>query len=84
MIHKIVALRDATADCYLTPQFERNLETAKRNLSNAMEHPDSILRNNSADFDLWHIGDYDDDEGILIPTTPHVKICSCASLKKGD
>lgn len=82
MISKIVCLRDVVADTFLSPHLERNHETAKRAVETELLNSDSLLFSHAADFDLWEIGTFDSDCGIIVPEIPLKLICSVSSLKK--
>lgn len=81
----VVCLRDIKADTFLTPTLERNYETAKRSLENGISDKKSLLFSHASDFDLWEIGVFCSDSGIIVPTVPLKFICSVSSLVvKGD
>lgn len=81
----VVCLRDVKADTFLPPNLERNYETAKRSLENALSDKKSLLFTHASDFDLWEIGVFCSESGIIVPTVPLKLICSVSSLvAKGE
>lgn len=76
----VYALRDNKAN-FLTPSFEINEGTAIRALQNALYDDKSILYTHAKDFDLYKIGEYDDESGFLTEQTP-VFVVSMNTLKE--
>ncbi len=69
MIKGVYSIRDSKVG-YLLPTADNNDSVAVRNFAAACKHPDSLLQTNPQDFDLYCIGQFDDDSGELIPCTP--------------
>ena len=60
-------------DCkvgWLTPTVDSNDATAARNFVHAMKNTNSILYTHSKDFDLWKIGEFDSDTGVISGILP--------------
>lgn len=50
---------------WLTPTVDTNHASASRNFVHAMKNKDSILYTHSKDFDLYQIGKFDTETGLL-------------------
>lgn len=66
MKYKIIAVRDRVADIFGVPNFVVNLGAAIRGFGDEIKRPHSEERPNAfnqhpEDFDLYHLGDYDDE-----------------------
>lgn len=71
MITQVYAIRDKAAGLFMFPQQDINDMTAKRNFFNAMEsHPDGIMAFQPQDFDLYHIGTFDNEKAEFSCSIP--------------
>ena len=75
MIFKIVAIRDRVADAFSVPSFVTNIGQAVRQFGDEVRRPGSEDRPNqlnahSEDFDLYQLGDYNDDTGEITTHLP--------------
>lgn len=75
MILNIYAIRD-TKSGYMNPTFELNDAVAMRNFQYACQQTDSMLFACASDFELYQIGWYDTETGIIGDDTPHRFLCS--------
>ena len=68
-MNEIYSIFDAKAAYYMPPFFERNDMTAIRALEAALveDHP---IYKNAEDYQLFHIGTWRPEEGIIRSTTP--------------
>lgn len=65
---QMVATRDIVANLYSTPQFVPTLGQAVRSFGDACKNksdPNNILAKHPRDFELWHLGEYDDESGYF-------------------
>lgn len=62
MILQIVVVRDRTADVFGTPNFVTSVGIAIRSFSDEVNRVDAnnMLNKHAEDFDLFHLGTYDD------------------------
>lgn len=67
---KVLAVRDRAVDSFGRPIFVLALGQGTRSFANEINSPQSEFNKNPEDFDLYHIGDYDDVSGTLYPCTP--------------
>ena len=65
----ITAVRDRVAGRFLGLQLVQNDKVACRGFVNAMAdvsgNRDSLLATNPHDFDLWYLGQFDDEDGVF-------------------
>lgn len=66
MTYGVYAMRDVKVG-FMTPTFDVNDESAKRNFIHAVLTSDSILSSFANDFSLYRLGDYDTETGQLLP-----------------
>lgn len=83
MIYKVFAIRD-TKSCFMSPVVDINEQSAIRNFDRAVHAGDqSLIAYAPGDFDLYCIGEYNDQSGELVPKNPVIFICNGASLIGG-
>lgn len=63
----IIAVRDRVAGAYLVPQFVTTLGSAIRSFGDEVNRADASnsFYNHSADFDLFELGTFDDNECVF-------------------
>lgn len=68
MKHVVVAVRDRAADTFGRPFFVAAVGQAVRSFSDEVNRPDkdNQLFNHPEDFDLYEVGTFDDDVGLLV------------------
>lgn len=62
----MVATRDVVANLYSQPQFVVSLGAAVRSFGDACTNtadPNNMLAKHPRDFELWHLGEYEDETG---------------------
>lgn len=64
MILGVYCIRDIKAG-WLTPTTDQNDATASRNFIHAMKNQNSLLYTHPKDFDLFQIGSFDTETGLL-------------------
>lgn len=77
---------DSTILAYSRPFYAVRDEAMSRefqNLINNPECPNQNWRENSEDFQLFRIGEYDDSTAVF-KSFPPVSVCTLASLKKSE
>lgn len=72
MRYKIVAIRDRAADVYGQPFFVPSVGVAIRSFSDEVNRAgdNNNLYNHPEDFDLYSLGEYDDEAGSFECTRP--------------
>lgn len=63
---KIYSIRDSKAEIYNTPFYSRNAQTAIRDFTAGVNDPNSGLGRNTADYDLFEIGGWDEESGRIV------------------
>lgn len=66
MTHQMYSMKDNLAGVYMQPQLFQNENVALRNFTEIINGT-GVFKNNPGDFELWKIGTFDDQEGIVIP-----------------
>lgn len=64
MIVGVYCIRDVKVG-WLTPTTDQNDASAARNFVHAMRNQNSLLYTHPKDFDLFHIGTFDTESGVL-------------------
>lgn len=77
MIYQLYAIRD-TKTGFMTPVCEVNEDAAIRNFYHSVAASEGILRTFSKDFDLYKIGLYDADRGVISPVVPILNVASAS------
>jgi len=74
MKHKVYSIRDAKAEVFNCPFYKKTHGEAERDFKTLCNDPKSTVFNFPEDFDLYYVGEYDDDSGKLAPldTPQHV------------
>lgn len=67
---KVCAVRDRAVDSFMQPIFVRAVGQATRSFVDEVNKPDSPMFAHPEDYDLYMIGDYDDEKGVLIGCDP--------------
>lgn len=88
MIYGIYSMRDKHTG-FVSPTFDLNDQTASRNFSMALTKSDGILGFAPSDFDLYCLGSFDTDTGVIVPASlPQLVLTGSqaflASLAKED
>lgn len=68
----VISLRDIVANVYNIPSFTPHIGHAIRSFGDECQKKDSqsVVGHHPEDFELWLIGEYDDNTGQLIPFAP--------------
>lgn len=77
----VYAMRDSMTG-FLTPTFDVNDQSAKRNFVFALRRKDTLLYSNAQDYDLYKIGEFDQESGVITPLVHHELICTGLSVKE--
>lgn len=72
MIYQIVYIRDIVADVAGTPQFVVSIGGAIRAFGDQCKdkNPQNLVGQHPSDFEMWHVGEYDDNTGTITPFEP--------------
>lgn len=80
MIFSIYSIKDQFTG-FLTPSFDQNDSSAKRNFSFALGRSDLLLGSFPQHYDLYCLGTFDSDTGCIVPISPEL-VCSGSYLLK--
>lgn len=74
MLLKIYSIRDAKTQFFSAPFYNHTHGEAERNFKTACNDQQSNLSKFPEDYDLYHIGEYDDNTGKITPrdTPEHI------------
>lgn len=78
MTYNIYAIRDVHTG-FLSPSVDMNDETAKRNFALMVNNNPGVIGFRPADFDLYHIGEFEADTGAINAINPIRMIVNGAS-----
>lgn len=78
----IVAVRDLKAEAYGRPIFVNAIGQAIRSFQDEVNRPDqqNEMNRHPEDFSLWHLGEYDDQSGLITPLEHPTQIATAAQL----
>lgn len=80
----IYSVMDNKLSAFMTPFFSHNDETAKRSILVALSHPESAIAVSPEDYDLYKLGVFDDESGLIDPDPTPVFVARAANLKKPE
>lgn len=81
MKFQIFSMRDELSG-YLTPTFELNESIAIRNFSYAINRKDTLYYANAKHFDLYHIGSFDTDTGVIEKVEPTIVVTGVSVIQE--
>lgn len=80
MKYHLYAIRDALTG-FMQPVMEQNDAAARRNFEHAVFNPNSLMQSHKQHYDLYRVGDYDLDSGVIVPEIPAVMVCAGSSVE---
>jgi len=71
---KVFSIRDSKAEVYNQPWFAKTYGDGERTFHKITNDPQSMVNTYPDDFDLYCLGEYDDQSGLLVPldTPKHI------------
>ena len=79
---KAFSIRDAKAGVFNTPFFQKSIGEAERNFDKLVKDPTSMVAQYPDDFDLYYLGDYDDQSGNIKSLDTPQHLTKAALLKQ--
>lgn len=79
MIYGIYSIRDALTG-FMSPALDINDQSAIRNFARAINQGDSLMDFSPKDFDLYLVGEFNNQTGVLTPVSPVQMVVSGSSL----
>ncbi|QXP08276.1 MAG: nonstructural protein [Arizlama microvirus] len=67
MLLKAFAVRDGKAEYYMNPFFQKTMGEAERSFRSLVNDEKSIVHQYPEDYDLYFLGEYDDQTGKFSP-----------------
>lgn len=75
MNYKIFAIRDKYTS-FMSPAVDINEEAAKRNFAYAINNNPGVMNFAPSDYDLYQIGTYDSESGVIDALVPIKFVCN--------
>lgn len=74
MVKRIYAIRDTKAECFHNPFYQATHGEAERAFRTAVNDDKTTINKYPEDFDLYYLGEYDDNTGKMQPldTPQHI------------
>lgn len=79
MMLNVYSIRDVRSG-FLTPTVDQNDYIAARNFANAIMESHGVLFTHASDFQLFRIGEFDTDKGVLVPAPVHELVSDGAEV----
>jgi len=78
---KTFSIRDSKSEIFNTPFFQKTHGEAERTFRQVVSNPDSMPGKYPEDYDLYYLGDYDDQTGLLAPLQTPQHLIKAVQLK---
>lgn len=78
---KIFSIRDSKGEIYGQPFFQKTAGEAERNFKTLVNDNSSTVHKYPEDFDLYYLGEYDDQTGKIKSLDTPSHICKAVALK---
>lgn len=84
MVHKVFTVKDTKGGMFLAPMLTRSYGEAERTFKQATANPDSLISKYPEDYDLYYLGEFDDESGhfALKPAPEHVVNASQVAIRE--
>lgn len=79
---RMYSIRDAKAEIYNTPFFQKTHGEAERNFQILFNDEKSTISKYPEDFDLYYLGIYDDQTGLTKPLDTPQHVMKAAHIKQ--
>ena len=73
MIFPLYSIRDVRTG-FMQPTLDQNSASASRNFEHAVLQPSSLMNSHPKDYALYHVGDFNQETGEIIPCMPELII----------
>ncbi|QXP44237.1 MAG: nonstructural protein [Arizlama microvirus] len=84
MLLKVFSIRDQKAEVYNTPFFQKSIGEAERNFETLVNDGKSTVNQYPQDFDLFYLGDYDDNLGVMRSLEAPQHVIQAIALKRKE
>lgn len=82
MVLKAYSIRDSKGEIYHNPFFKHTHGEAERDFATAVNDDKSTLYQYPEDFDLYHVGEYDNNTGVFKPNDTPQHIIKAVNVKR--
>lgn len=82
MMQQIVAVRDSAVDAFMRPMFVPAIPAAVRAFKDEVNRAGSEMGAHAEDYELYHIGSFDDSTGVIVHMASHVLIVRAKDVKE--
>lgn len=83
MKYGLYAIKDAKST-FMPCNVDFNDACAIRNFEHAVRQPDSLLASHPNDYSLCKVGEYDNENGVIIPEIPFVILTDAAAVLRKE
>lgn len=80
----VYAIRDLKGGIFCEPFVQNTHGVAERAFSELLRNPQSLLHKYPEDYQLFQIGEYDDNSGLITSLKAPLHICSAQQLLKAQ
>jgi len=80
----IFTVHDAKVEAYLTPFFARTRGEALRMFQAACQNPEHDFAKHGEDYTLFHLGDYNDEDGSFYTNSTPIPMVKAIDLANGQ
>mgnify|MGYP000426986884 CR=1 FL=1 len=84
MQKKVYSIHDTKAEAFIQPFFAPTDGLALRMFEDNVNNKDSQLNMHPEDFNLYQVGQWDDNKGLIEPETPPKHIGTAIEYLKGE
>ena len=81
MVLKIYSIRDSKGEVYNAPFYQKTHGEAERNFRSLANDEKSTIFQYPEDFDLWYLGEFDDNKGEFKPLDTPQHMLKAVSIK---
>lgn len=67
---EVIAIKDRALDAYMRPFYAQTIGQAIRMFQDEIKRPDGEMAKHPDDYDLYHLGTWDDQDGTTTQQTP--------------
>lgn len=82
MIQKAFSIRDSKAEVYFPPFYQKTTGEAERSFAQLVNDPQTMVGKFPEDYDLYLIGEWNDQTGLLIPLDTPLHVMKGISVPK--
>nr|QJB20094.1 MAG: nonstructural protein [Microvirus sp.] len=79
---KIFTIRDSKGECYNTPFFQKTTGEAERSFRELVNDQKSMVSKYPDDFDLYMVGEYNDQTGVIEPMDTPLHLVKAINVQK--